>query len=259
MPVPAEPAWTFSLTREDILARKALRDEVEAQITALQIKLGEHDKYLAALALILPPEFLDGLVPSVASSDEGTAEHRSIWKAAIETAFQDQRQGFLPREIATFIREHGSADVRERIARNSNGLYAPLSRMVNDGLLVKHGEKFYRPDVYAELEARGELEEDNAEDRLSGSSLLVYNGLNTFGPMEPKRIIDLMREDAPTAAKIANNHQYPYKVIQRLAFRGYIKKGLDGRYRLPAPQENGAPDVSPSNAPDAGSGEDIFS
>ena len=243
------PASIFSLTREDILARKAARDQVEAHINALRLKLDEHDRWFQALALIVPAEFLSGIWQSPVS-DEAVPEHRSIWKAAIESAFQKYRRGLAPREIATFIREDGTTEARERLAGNPNGLYAPLSRMVADGQLVKHGERFYRADVYEELAAQGELE-DEIEGPMTGSNLFIYNALKENSPLPPRTIIEMMRGSKEFGPRLEANAQYGYSAIQRLVKQGLIERDSSGSYRL-ASKENGASDVPASDAPEAG-------
>jgi hypothetical protein len=245
--------WSFSLTREDILARKAKRDRIADELERLQQQLESEDKWFEAISLILPPAFLATL-PGVSSASEPT-DTRSVWRRAVESVVAAATRGLLPREVAQGIREGGDAEAKERLTRNPNGVYSAIERLIEDGSAIRYRDKIYSKSVFEILKANGELDDDAEEGGLVGANLYIVNGLKTFGPMIPKQIIDLMKEDETFAAKIAGNPQYGYSTIARLVRKGHIQKDADGRYRLSS-KENEPSDVSPSNGSDAGSDDD---
>ncbi len=251
--VPESSPWSFQLTREDILARIAKRDELTRQIASLQRDLEAEDRWLEAISLILPPAFRATL-PSAASGSE-SSDTRSVWRRAIEPVLASATRGLLLREIAHGIREEGDDEAKERIARNPNGMYAAIDRMLEDGSAVRFRDKIYSKSLFAALKDSGDLEDDADESGLTGANLYIVHGLSIFGPMVPKQIIELMKEDKTLAAKIAGNPQYGYSTIARLVRQGHIRKGSDGRYRLSA-DENESSDVPASDDSDAGSDDD---
>lgn len=241
--------WSFKLTREDVLARMARREQLAAQITSLQGELEAEDRWLEAISLILPPAF-KATLPGAGHAEAN--ETRSVWRRAVEPIIATATRGLLPREVAQSLKESGDEEIKERMARNPNGMYAAIDRLVEDGQAVRHRDKVYSKALFDALRESGELDDDTDEGGLSGSNLYIYNGLKTFGAMFPRQIIDMMKEDETFAAKIASNPQYGYSAIARLVRQGHIQKGMDGRYRLSS-NENEPSDVSASNGSETAS------
>src|SRR5690349_3854931 len=79
--LPESVPWSFSLTREDILARRATRDKIAAQIEELQQKLAEEDRWFEAVRLIVPPSLISGIEEAIEGAREGP-ERVSIWRDA---------------------------------------------------------------------------------------------------------------------------------------------------------------------------------
>ena len=248
--------WSFSLNREDISRRIARRDQISDEIAKLQSELEAETKWLEAISLILPPPFAASLGLGQSNNEGAERGSNSVWRRAAEAVLNDAPRGLLPKEIAQIIREEGEAEAKERIARNPNGLYNILSKMLEDGQVIKHRDKFYSSQLYDALSKSGEIEEDADETGMTGVNAAIYGLINLHGPLPPKTIMEALRNHEEFKQRVGKNPQYGYSAIARLVRQGHIEKFGD-RYRLRS-QENGASDVSPSNAPDAGSAQDIF-
>lgn len=248
--------WSFSLTREDILARKAKRDQIADQIQALQQKLAAEDRWLEAVRLIVPADFLSGIIEASDREADG-AERSSVWRQAVMEALESATSGLLPKDIALFIKENGSPEAKEKIVRNPNGLYNALSRLHNDAHIVKHGDRFYRHSLYEELAGADTIDEDAGFVGMKGSNRFIYNAIRENGELPPKTIIEMLRGSAEFGERQQGNPQYGYSAIQRLVRQGVIEKNALGCYQLVS-KENEPSDVSPSNGSDAGSDRSLF-
>jgi hypothetical protein len=245
------------LNREDILARLSKRAQLQSQIAALQSELEAEEKWFEAISLILPPAFM-ATIRAAEAGNSDASDSRSAWRRAVEAVVSAATRGLLPKEIAQGIRESGDAEARERISRNPNGIYAAIERMAEDGQIVRYRDKIYSVALHSVLSQNGELDDDADGDSLGSVNTYIINGLNMFGPMAPKTIMKMMKEDETLAARIAKNPQYGYSALSRLVRHGQIQKGSDGKYRLPS-NENEPFDAPPSNGSDVGSRGDIFS
>lgn len=248
--------WSFSLTREDILARKMRREQIAEEIEKLQRQLEAEDKWFEAVKLIVPHDLLSGIEDAIEGAKEGP-EKVSVWRQAVMDALTAAKSGMLPRDIALFIKEHGSLEAKERIIRNPNGLYNILSRLHNEAHIVKHGDKFYRHSLFEELSAADAIDEDAGFTGLKGSNLFIYNAIKDNGELPPKTIIEMLRGSAEFGERQQGNPQYGYSAIQRLVRQGAIEKNALGCYQIVS-KENEPSDVSPSNGSDADSDRSMF-
>lgn len=246
-------SWSFSLKREDIVLRKTRRDQLAEQIINLQRELEDEDRWFEAISLILPPA-MRATLSSVLPSTEGN-EPRSAWRRSIEPVITAATRGLLPREIAQGIRESDDEAGKDRLARNPNGLYAAIDRMIDDGQLVRHGDRLYTTALYDALSRNGDLDDDADDNALTGVNSFIYNLINLHGPMPPKTIMEALRGSEDFQAKIAKNPQYGYSAIARLVRQGHLAKD-GGNYRLPS-QKNEPRGAGASHGSDAGSA-DIF-
>lgn len=242
--------WSFSLTREEILARRTKRAEIAGELEKLQHQLAEEDRWYEAVKLIVPPHLLLGVEEAINGAQEGP-EKVSIWRQAVSEALGAATHGMLPREIAASIKEQGSYEAKERIVRNPNGLYNALSRMLSDGQVFKHGDKFYRLGLYQELIHKGELDEDADERSTLGVGAFILSFIGEWDSLLPREIIAKLRESDEYAERIEQNPQYGYSAIARLVRQGRLVK--DGAYyRLPH-KENEPHDGGTSHGSDADS------
>ncbi|MCJ2061481.1 hypothetical protein MKK63_01975 [Methylobacterium sp. J-088] len=242
------------MTREDILARKAKRDQIAEQIDTLQQKLAAEDRWLDAVRLIVPAHFLSGIVEASDKEGDGT-ERSSVWRQAVMEALDAATTGMLPKDIALFIRENGGLEAKDKITRNPNGLYNALNRLHNDAQITKHGDKFYRHSLFEELSAADTIDEDAGFSGLKGSNLFIFNAIRENGELAPRSIIEMLRESDEFGERQSGNPQYGYSAIQRLVRQGVIEKTGLGCYKLVS-KENEPSDVPASNGSDAGSDDD---
>ena len=240
--------WSFSLTREDILARRVKRAEIMGEIETLQKQLAEEDRWLEAVKLIVPASLLAGIEEAIEGAQEGS-ERSSIWREAAIEALLSANRGMLPKELAQFIKEHGSNDAKDRIVRNPNGLYNALSRMVRDDQVIKLGDKFYLPGLYHALERSGELEDDADDRSMLGVGAFILSLFSESDRFLPRDIISKMREHEEYAERIEGNPQYGYSAIARLVRQRRLEK--DGSHYLLPLKKNEPVDVSPSSGSDA--------
>lgn len=102
----------------------------------------------------------------------------------------------LPRDIALFIKERGSPEAKESIHRNPNGLYNALSRLHNDSLIVKRGDKFYRHGPYEDLSSTDVIDENAGLSALKGSNFSIVDAIKKHGEITPKTITEMPRGSA---------------------------------------------------------------
>ncbi|GJD84334.1 hypothetical protein HPGCJGGD_2210 [Methylobacterium haplocladii] len=248
-------SWNFSLTREEILRRRVERDEIAAEIGRLQSKLEQEDRWFEAISLILPAQFKATLFSIMPASDGGEAT-RSVWRRAIEPVISAATRGLLPKEIAQGIRDGDNEEVKERLARNPNGLYAALERMEDDGQVVRHADKVYSAALYDALSQSGDLDDDADESGLTGVGLFIAKFILENGPIRPKTLMEALRNNDEFVERVTKNPQYGYSALSRLVRQGRLVK--DGAlYAVPS-QKNGPSGVSPPNGPDAGSSKGFF-
>ncbi|MFF8802266.1 MULTISPECIES: hypothetical protein [unclassified Methylobacterium] len=247
----SDSSWSFSLNREEILRRKAGRDRMVEQITELQRQLEAEDKWFEAISIILPPALRATLGLNLAPSEAN--ETRSEWRRAIEPVIMAATRGLLPREIAQGIRDGTDESAKERLARNPNGIYAALDRMIDDGQVVRHNDKIYSSALYEALSSDGEIEDDLDESGLSGVNGFIVEIVKDYGPCAPRNIMQALREDPNYKPKIEKNPQYGYSALARLARQGHLIK--DGSlYALPS-KKNEPNDAGASNGSDASASE----
>lgn len=242
------PPWSFSLTREDILARRSKRAQIASEIEVLQRQLAEEDRWFEAVRLIVPPSLLSGLEETIEGAQEGP-ERVSVWRQAINQALDSATSGMLPKDIGLFIKEQGTSEAKERIIRNPNGLYNTLARMHHERQVIKYADRFYRPSLYDELAHKGELDDDADGRGVSGVSAYILSLFGDWDQYLPRDIISKLREHPEYSERIENNPQYGYSAIARLVRQGRLEK--DGaHYTLPL-KENEPDDVSASAGSDA--------
>lgn len=245
--------WSFSLTREDILARKMKREQIAEEIEKLQRLLEAEDRWFEAIRLIVPHDLLAGIRDVVAEEKEGT-EKASVWRDAVMSALAGASSGMLPRDVALFIKEQGTADAKDKIARNPNGIYNALNRLLGDGQIVRHGDKFYRSDLYEELSANGELEDDADEHGLTGVNAFILSLIGEWDKVPPREVISKLREHPEYSKRVERNPQYGYSALARLVRQGRLEK--DGAYYSRTLKKNEPSDGGTSDGSDAGSDDD---
>lgn len=245
--------WSFSLTREDILARKMKREQIAEELEKLQRQLEAEDKWFEAIKLIVPHDLLSSIEEAVAGAKEGP-EKVSIWRQAVADALAAADFGMLPKDVALFIKEHGSAEAKERIVRNPNGVYNALYRMHKDGQIVRHGDKFYRIDLYEDLLASGELDDDADDRGSSGVNAFILSLVGEWDRVLPRDVIAKLREHEEYSKRVERNPQYGYSALARLVRQGRLEK--DGAYYSRTLKKNEPSDVPASNGSDAGSDDD---
>ncbi|MEA1834665.1 hypothetical protein U8607_21460 [Methylobacterium durans] len=236
------------MTREDVLARRERRGEILAQIERLQTQIQDIDRWLEAVALIAPDDFLADVLPPNPSSKEN-ADRASVWRQAVEDALGVAERGMLPRDLAAYIRDHGSVEAREKINRNPNGLYNMLARMLDEGLAAKVGDKFYSPALLSKLTESGEINEDAYSDSATGTKAIFIKAFEHHGMMSPKSLMEILRSDPEVGPKLKANPQYGYSTLARLVRQGLlIKEG--SIYKLPL-KENEPSSVGSLDGSDA--------
>ncbi|MCJ2078057.1 hypothetical protein MKK68_20820 [Methylobacterium sp. E-016] len=240
--------WSFSLTREDILARRLKREEIVAEVEALQQKLADEDRWYEAVRLIAPRSLIQGIEEAIEGAREGP-ERASIWRDVISDAFKAVTAGLQPRDIVQYIREAGPVEAKDRLIRNPNGIYNALSRMVQDNRLVKHGDKFYLPEVFKHLSEKGEIDEDAEGHPTSGVTAVILSYFDDSSRMLPRDVMSRLRQHEEYAARLDRNPQYGYSAINRLIRQQRLKK--DGAFYVLPSYKNEPHDAGASHGSDA--------
>ncbi len=240
-----QSAWVFSLTREDVLARLAKRDEIVREIEQLQKKLSDEDLWLEALTRILPPELTRGLGVSIGRRSED-AEKSQTWHDVAMFALKPAIKGMLPREIVSYIRDFGTPDIIAKLDGNPNGIYLGLAKLVDDGRIKKVSDKYYTDDLYHRLLRDGALDDDaqSGGSDVRSAFLSIFRGLKS---VPPKTVAEILRSNPEMAAKMDANPQYVYSTLARLAKQGHLVK--DGAfYSLPSKENEPASVPAPAGS-----------
>lgn len=211
---------SISLSAADVQAWRDECVQIEGRIEQLSEKLQGLKQKIAAAEILLP-QTANG-VP-----DTGTESIKN-WIDLVLFALGKADGGRTQRYILEFGKNTPLAD---RIKRTPNGLYNAVSRLVGRGQVVRHGDLFYLPQLWAAIEAGDAA--DNPESSLSTTKTMaeaIFDVLSDGKPREPKAIFASIQDEG-VAEKLRRNPQYGYTVLGRLSATGQIEKS-DGHYSL---------------------------
>jgi hypothetical protein len=141
----------------------------------------------------------------------------------------------FPKDISQGIRERGGP-AKERLERNPNGIYNALKRMVEDGHIVRVGERVYTVGLFNALKQAGKLEEEDDDEQFSIAEAIL--GIVARGEvLTAAQIIRKLRENPIALDKMRRNPQYSYAAMSRLVSKGQLIKDGPHSYRRPTTKE----------------------
>jgi hypothetical protein len=236
------------LPEEYILALKAKLDEKQRLYAQLPAEIEDLAVRFKAAMVFAPPNFDPSKPAEKTPSPAATGSRERVqlidtlsqkrspvplkpigWRKALQILLDDATEGVAHKSLLNMAREKYALPSSE----GEKGFYNAVSKLINAGQAVKHGNLLFSSAVYEILKKNDELPKILETQRRSGSSAeLTHMVLSKFtdgltGPELRKALSQI-----PDAPKSLREHgQYVYNILGTMMGTGEVVKE-NGIYRL---------------------------
>lgn len=247
------------LTADDVRALVREREDAAEAYAKAGARLKTVDDKLAAIRLLFPAvaERMFGDLAPAAPTGSGASEKSKLsgrtyaqepFTDAVVRLLADERGG----RSSKWLRETLSSEPQweERVRKNPTALTNALGRLREREHVIRVGDLYYHPIVYADIQSgkiAEERESNTSSPTFTSTMAQIVAGISQ--PFTASQAIEAAKANPAAAERLKENAAAVYSWLGRQVQRGELKKQGDA-YSLP--DADGALDSDAASAPIAG-------